>query len=69
MPDEPKRCGTCHRPLKDPASRKRGYGPICFRKKHGKPARSRKAGGAVHVAAGQSELDRPITGFPDLPRR
>lgn len=37
------RCRKCHRTLKDPESRARGYGPVCYRAAGGvSPARNKK---------------------------
>ncbi len=34
MPEHVHRCGDCHRPIDDPASIARGYGPDCWRTNH-----------------------------------
>ena len=49
-------CGRCGRPLSDPESRTRGYGPDCWRNEHGSASSRRAASGARE----------PITNFPDL---
>ena len=32
MTEETLQCGRCNRNLKDSKSRKRGYGPVCYKK-------------------------------------
>lgn len=37
-------CGECHRRLRDPQSRDRGYGPDCWAEKHPGPPRMTRRG-------------------------
>jgi hypothetical protein len=59
----------CGRPLKDPVSRERGYGPVCWRKLHpAPPKRGLPSGAPTAKAARQAPADQPIAGFPPLER-
>jgi DNA segregation ATPase FtsK/SpoIIIE-like protein len=65
------RCAAvkCGRPLKDPVSRERGYGPKCWRKLHPTPPKRGLAGGAQSTKTVRAApTDQPIAGFPPLER-
>jgi len=65
------RCAAtkCGRPLKDPVSRERGYGPVCWRRLHPTPPKRGLPGGAVTAKpARPAPTDQPIAGFPTLER-
>ena len=55
--EEPVRC-ACGRSLRDPESRDRGLGPVCWRKLHGRPRRGVRipTPAAVEPGPGQTEL-------------
>lgn len=53
-------CETCHRPLRDTASRKRRYGPVCFRRKFGAPPKPRGIGAHHAVAAPAAVEHHPV---------
>jgi hypothetical protein len=56
--DEPPQCAACHRALKHPSPS--GYGPVCERKLHGRPARRpRTTSPAAKPGLSQTEL--PLT--------
>lgn len=65
------RCAAvkCGRPLKDPVSRERGYGPKCWRKLHPAPPKRGLPGGSQPArAVREAPGDQPIVGFPPLER-
>lgn len=67
--EEPVTC-ACGKPLRDPISRSRGIGPVCWRKLHGRTTRQpRTTRLAADVGPGQAELplDNQLDLFTDLP--
>ncbi|SFO60451.1 DUF6011 domain-containing protein [Amycolatopsis rubida] len=51
-------CEKCHRPLKDEVSRRRRYGPVCFRREFGPSAPKPRGGTTIPAAA------RPVDHHP-----
>lgn len=51
--DNPAKCAGCHRRLKRPSAS--GYGPVCWRRLNGKPARITSP--AAEVGEGQTALE------------
>ncbi|MFJ8345084.1 DUF6011 domain-containing protein [Streptomyces sp. NPDC094153] len=66
--EEPFHClGGCGRTLISPVSRAQGYGPVCWRKLHGRPPRTPRTTRPSAATPGPGQAELPADDQLELP--
>lgn len=59
-------CGICGRVLRNPKSRKMGYGPVCYKKMYGSPPPREKASKTKHSDGIEDFREHSISGQMEI---